>query len=168
MSFNEDAVAIKDALRPRLSEAEDSTVAVLVWAIGVAGAVIIAIDVFGHAEVRKIGLPALGGILLLLSAYFTARSLLYNSRASFIESFMRASELYSSSDVVRMTAGKAALQRLYEQAKADEDRLAVERVLNARLERQDGLAPEPPLLYPSGDSRPVDHQQDDRDDEGNR
>ena len=73
-------------LRLRLQGAEDPTVAVLVWLMLFAGAGVFVWSIVDHNDkIRDAGLAALGGILLLLTAYFTARNLQINARAAFTE-----------------------------------------------------------------------------------
>ncbi|HWX95219.1 MAG TPA: hypothetical protein VNZ01_00085 [Solirubrobacteraceae bacterium] len=107
-------------------DAEDRTVAAVAWAIGLAGLLIGIIAAALHdGAVVDYGLKGLGGVLLLLTAYFTARSLRQAALAGFLERFMRASELLAEHDPVRQGAGLQALFRLHDYARDHAEKEAI-------------------------------------------
>jgi hypothetical protein len=128
-------------LRPLVAwwrQAEDPTVAAVVWAIGLAGIVvgITAAEVHDRA-VADYGLKGLGGVLLLLTAYFTARNLRQAARTSFLERFMRASELLAEEDPVKRHAGLETLLRLHDHARDAADKGAVVAVVQEFVDTTD-------------------------------
>ena len=102
------------ALGARICKAEDLTVALLLWVLFFAAAEVITVSLVADSdEVRDVGLTAIGGVLLLLGAYFTARNLRQTARSSFLDRLMHASELLSAiDDPVKQTAGRVTLERL--------------------------------------------------------
>jgi hypothetical protein len=128
---------------PFVRDAEDPTAALIgcVLLLGGAG-VILASLLFDDDTIRGAGLPAIGGILLILTAYFTARNLRQTARASFLDRMMRAAELIANGDRVARTAGLQALNRLADEARQlrrDDDLAAVEAVRAAA--REPGAGP---------------------------
>jgi hypothetical protein len=120
----------------RLKNAEDPTVAKVVWAIVLVGAFVGAAAAIGHSpEAADYGLKALGGVLVLMTAYFTARNLRQTARAAFLERLMRAAELLADQDRVKQAAGVHALDRLLESKALDSaDREAIGAVLRAYID----------------------------------
>jgi hypothetical protein len=116
----------------RLRGAEDPTVALLTWVMFLVGAgVFVWSIVDGNDKIRDAGLAALGGILLLLTAYFTARNLQINARTAFNDHLMRASELLSQSDPVKQAAAREILHRMKRRTRSKVDQGAMDAVLGA-------------------------------------
>jgi hypothetical protein len=89
----------------------------------------------GNDKIRDGGLAALGGIVLLLTAYFTARNLQINARTAFNDQLMRASELLSQSDPVKQAAAREILERMRQRTQSTRDRAAIDAVLSAFAEQ---------------------------------
>jgi hypothetical protein len=124
------AILLRRPLLAWLRDAEDPTVAAVVWAIGLAGVLIgLSAAELHDRAVADYGLKALGGVLVLLTAYFTARSLRQAARTGFLERLMRASELLAERDAVKQRAGQETLYRLLDYAQDTADKKAVETVL---------------------------------------
>jgi len=115
-----------------LVQAEDPVVAGLMWGIVLAGAIIFAISIADDSKgTRDVGLAALGGIVLLLTAYFTARTLQINGRRAFNEQLMKTAELLEENNPVRRAAASEVLRRMEEKARKRSDREAIQAVLDA-------------------------------------
>lgn len=117
---------------PQLRGAEDPTVATLIWLMLFVGACIFALSIVNHDDkIRDAGLTALGGILFLLTAYFTARNLQINERKVFNEQLMRASELLCESERAKQAVAEATLTRMRARAHDKADQEVIDAVLNA-------------------------------------
>jgi hypothetical protein len=122
----------------RLRGAEDPTVALLIWALFVVGAGVFAWSIIdGNDKIRDGGLAGLGGILLLLTAYFTARNLQLNARSAFNDHLMRASELLSQPDPIKQAAAYEILRRMKRRTRSKTDQATIDAVLSAADARTD-------------------------------
>ena len=99
----------------------------------VAGVGVFAWSIIEHSdEIRTGGLAALGGILLLLTAYFTARNLQISASTAFNEQLMRASELLCERDPVKQMAARKTLLRMKRRIRARADEEAIDAILQQR------------------------------------
>jgi hypothetical protein len=116
----------------RLRGAEDPTVAILIWVMALAGAGVFAWSIVGNdTDIRDAGLAALGGVLFLLTAYFTARNLQINARTAFNEQLMRASEFLCDGDPVKQVAARKTLERMRERTRSKGDQATIDAILGA-------------------------------------
>jgi hypothetical protein len=113
--------------------AEDRTVATIVLSMLAAGIVLFVVSlVEDNDKIRELGLAGLGGILLLLTAYFTARNLQISAKSTFNEQLMRASELLSDDNPIKQAAGRETLRRMKRWARKEEDKATIDAVLAHR------------------------------------
>jgi len=120
------------ALYSRLRGAEDPTVAALILAMLFLGAGVVVLSILEHNDkIRDGGLAVLGGTLLLLTTYFTARNLQINARTAFNEQLMRASEFLCEPNPVKQAAARATLQRMRDRTRSKTDQDTIDGILNA-------------------------------------
>jgi hypothetical protein len=113
-------------------------------ALAGAAAVIAGVAIWqGDKQVIDYGVKGLGGVLLLLTAYFTARNLRQSARAAFLDRLMQAAQLLASQNEVQRTAGMHALQRLEAYTRDPDDKKAAREVREKGAMETDAPLPEP-------------------------
>jgi hypothetical protein len=119
--------------RPRIRTADDPTAALLLWTLVFVALALVALRIATNDEAYiDDGAKGIGAVLVLLTAYFTARNLRQNADGGFEERLMRGAELLASSNPVEQTAGRRVLERLKARPRlAKADIAAIEAVLEA-------------------------------------
>jgi hypothetical protein len=116
----------------RVRQAEDPTVAVLLLTLLMVAVGLLAWSIAAHdKDIREGGLAVLGGALLMLTVYFTARNLQISARSAFEERLLQASEFLSDGDPVKRVAGEKALLHMRQRARKASDQEAIDAVLTA-------------------------------------